>query len=701
MNLGTQYYRAPFPDPKYWGDDFARIKDAGLNTVQLWVLWGWVEAQPGRFTFDDYDRLVDLAGKHGLGVILSTIAEIHPYWIHHEVPGSELVDHMGRKVVSSNRVECQFGLTPGGCFDHPGVWERMQRFLAEVAGRYRTAPNLRGWDAWNELRWNVQADGLVCFCEHTLAAFRTWLEERYGGIEALNAAWRRRYSRFEEVLPGKLPGRPYTEMMAFQHFLTCRANRHAKRRYDVIKGIDPDHLVTVHGGAPCALMPGWTNDHAVNRGNDWFFADELDGVGCSSFPKWQGIDDADFGLRVEFVKSAARDKQVWLSEVQGGRAAAGFEIFEPVDALAQQRWIWNGIACGADTILFWCWRDEVFGSESAGFGIAGADGHAEERLAAMRTTGRLLEEHKEALADYTPVVPEVGVLFSPQAYYLTWAQEGTAKRAMDALTGYARGLVRNSIPYTVVEEEHLDALTGLKVLFVPRAIVMDGPTEAVLERFVADGGTLVCESECGAFDAAGLYRYPEDRFLARLCQAREVGRRPLETDTIAAALDGDTCHLGVTQWLTPYQLTQGEVLSAHEDGALLACVPAGKGRVVLCGSYLGDPYRQRNAAGFERFLSWAVRIAGCAPAVEVVSARPEPEAFVYLKYGQSHGKKLVFVFFPKGCHEVHLRFCEGFFETPKITDAISGNEVAVSNTPQGQECRLAASPWRFSVLIEQ
>lgn len=132
MNLGTQYYRPPFPEEKYWGNDFVRIKDSGLNTVQLWVIWAWVESRPGDFCFDDYDRLIELAQKHGLGVILSTIAEIHPYWIHYEVPGSEMVDHLGRKVISSNRSECHFGLTPGGCFDHPEVWNRMKRFLSKV-----------------------------------------------------------------------------------------------------------------------------------------------------------------------------------------------------------------------------------------------------------------------------------------------------------------------------------------------------------------------------------------------------------------------------------------------------------------------------------------------------------------------------------------------------------------------------------------
>jgi len=313
MNLGVQYYRAPFPDRKYWKDDFARIRDAGLNTVQLWVLWAWVEPRPGAFRFDDYDELVTLAERNGLGVILSTIAEIQPHWIHREVPGSEMVDHLGHRVISSNRCEVHFGLTPGGCTDHPGIWPRMEEFLRQVVTRYRGAAPLRGWDAWNELRWNVQADGLVCFCPHTLEAFRQWLDRRHGGLDGLNRAWLRRYGQWDEVMPGKLPNRPYTEMMAFERFITWRANQHGEARGQLMKALDPAHPVTVHGEAPSALMSGGEKNYPAERGNDWDFADALDGIGCSSFPKWGNMDDADFGLRVEFVKSAARDKLVWLS----------------------------------------------------------------------------------------------------------------------------------------------------------------------------------------------------------------------------------------------------------------------------------------------------------------------------------------------------------------------------------------------------
>ena len=699
LNLGAQYYRAPFPEKKYWHDDFKRIRDSGLNTVQLWVLWAWVEPKPGQFCFDDYDALVELADNHGLGVVLSTIAEIQPYWIHREVPGSEMITHLGHKVVSSNRCECHFGLTPGGCTDHPGVRERMRTFLEQVATRYRSAGNLRGWDAWNELRWNVQADGFVCYCDHTLAAFRRWLDGNYGGLDGLNRIWKRRYGTWDEVMPGKLPDRTYTEMMAFEHFLTWRANQHGKARYEIIKALDPDHPVTLHAATPSPLMAGGGDEHPINRGNDWFYADDLDGVGCSSFPKWGGIDDADFGMRVEFVKSAARGKAVWLSEVQGGRAAEGFNISQPVDALSQQRWLWNGIACGANTILFWCWRDEVFGRESGGFGLAGDDGLTEQRLAAMRVTGKLVQEQQHLIDNYSPTRPEVGVFFSPQTYYLHWAQEGHALRAMKALHGYCRSLVRNSIPYLVVEEEHLDVLRDLRILFMPRTLALAEPAETALTNFVKQGGTLVCESECGAFSPQGIYRYPPDRFTSRLTGICEVGRRQIDSSAVRTILNNHTVDLGVTQWVTPWQRGHGRILADGKEGALIVDVPIGNGKLILCGSYLGESYMENWTPDFETFVAFLVHQSGWKPTVEVLSPKPDSKSFVYIKTGESNGKRVIFVFFPPGQDEVHLKFDAPSFKRNRAQDLISGKTIPLSDTHSGRQCVLQASEWRFSVLV--
>lgn len=700
MLIGTQYYRAPFPRETYWEDDLRRMKDSGLDAVQLWVVWGWVEPKPGQFRFEDYDRLVELAEKAGLQVVLSTIAAIHPYWIHREIPDCEPVDADGHRIVSSNRVEVHNGLTPGGCFDHPEVWSRMAAFLEQTVSRYKDLPHLFGWDAWNEVRWNVQADRPVCYCPHTLAAFRRWLEDQHGSLDGLNAAWERRYADWEDVRPGKMHDHPYTEMMAFLHFLTERTNAHARARYDVMKGIDPGHPVTIHGAFPCPTWSGTPDNQTLNRGNDWDFADHLDGVGCSNFPKWSGIDDADFGLRIEMVRSAARDKQVWLSEIQGGRAANGAEVHLPVDASSQQRWIWNGLACGADALLFWCWRDEVFGRESGGFGLTGADGLAEERLDAMVATAKLMTEHAGIFQGYAPAKPRVGVYFSPQSYYLHWSREGTANKPVEGLMGYTRALVRKSIAFTVVEENHLDALKDLRVLFMPRSAVIDAPQEAALEAFVRGGGTILCESECGAFGRNGLYRYPEERFITRLSGLREIGRRTLPHDYLLAAVDGEDVELSAVQWVTPLTAAAGETICSHPEGALIQRVPVGEGAVVYCGAYLGDAYRQHWTEGFESLLEHIARDAGWEPTVRVVNPTPAKDTFVYLKEGSSGGKPVLFIFAPEGTGAITLAFREGYFGNGRARDLVSGSTIDVVTRRDHQACIVHPARWNLAVLTE-
>ena len=710
IHLGTQYYRPPFPNTRYWEDDIMQMADAGLNTIQLWVVWAWVEAKPDEFRFDDYDRLVELADKHGLEVVLSTIAAIHPYWIHRVVPGSQMVDNFGHKVISSNRGEVHFGLTPGGCFDHPGVWERMEQFLTATATHYRAASNLFGWDAWNELRWNVQSDGLVCYCDYTVNRFRSWLDAKYGGLDGLNSAWQRRYTSWEDVRPGKMPDRPYTEMMAFQDFITWRSVQHAYDRYDVLKGIDAQHPVSIHGAQPTVLhgTDAYPTATALHRGNDWGFSDRVDGIGTSSFPKWGGLemDPAQFINRIDFSASARQGKRLWLSELQGGRSNIGFSVAQSVDPASQQDWLWTGLAAGADAILFWCWRDEVFGRESTGFGLAGNDGMAPERLAAMRKTGEVLKAHGELLEAYEPAPAQVGILFSPQSYYLYWAQDGNAYTPLAGIQGYARALARQNVPFTVVEENHLDALKGLKLLILPRTVVMDEALAQGVTDFVRRGGTLFCESEVGSFDPAGLYSYPEDRFFAELTGVREVGRRQLVGGTVTLRLGDRSFDVPAAQWLTPMVAS----VEKEEDATLLREVTVEDGRVILCGTYLGDAYLRSGGArsqAFEAFLHALIREAGVVRPVEVLAPAPERSEFVHVVFGAAPGangqrtpRPVTFVFAPHPETEVTLQFHPGTFgET--VRDLLSGREVAVETGDTSQTVTLGPTEWGISVLVEK
>lgn len=660
------------------------MKESGLNTVQLWLVWGWIESIPGQFDFSDYDRLVELAEKHGLQVVLSTIAAVHPYWIHREVPGSEMVTNMGIKVISTNRREIHYGITPGGCIDNPGVRERMALFLTGTAERYAGVSAIRAWDVWNELRWNVHSDGLCCYCDHTIDAFHSWLDQKYQGLDGLNAAWERRYGAWDEVFPGKHPNRVYTEMMAFQEFISWRSDEHAKWRYRIVKGINPDKPVTVHGGKPTVLYGedsynGENPSTSLHRGNDWSFADEIDGVGTSSFPNWEDIDHTDFIARIDYVRSAARGKELWLSELQGGRSGDGFTAQHAVPASNQQRWVWSGVAAGASAVLFWCWRDEIFGRESGGFGIVGRDGRAGERVAALRRTGELFCQYDELLSSYRPGPGRVGVYFSPRTYYLAWCEDGDSVRAMRAVQGVTRALIRQSIPYRIIEEDHLDELSELSLLVMPRSLVMDQHQSDALGAFVKNGGTLVVESESGAFGSSGIYRYPEDRFLAGLGDISEVGRRPLPADAVPVAIDlgqgEETYFLPAAQWCTPY-----------ENGALSQVVSVGSGRVVALGLYsseayyagqrFGDSRYAASAGEYERLLLDLADSTSCTAPASIRETGPD-QPLAHVRTGDADGQPVIFVVTDQGGRALTLEIRD-----PSLAKTLGNGVVDLISTTQ-------------------
>ncbi len=686
INLGVQYYRAPFPVSKYWKDDLKKIKDSGFNCIQLWVIWAWVESKPGVFDYSDYDRILDQAGESGLNAVLSTVAEIHPYWIHRVIPDSHLITNLGEKVVSMNRNECHNGLTPGGCFDHPEVWKRMSAYIEETARHYLGRNNIVGWDAWNELRWNVHAPNPVCYCRHTVEKYREWLSEKFGNIDGLNKAWERRYDSWEDVQPGIMAPRPYTDMMAFEHFITWRSNQHAVDRYRIIKSLHPDKPVTAHGPSPCPYMTGGKVDRPLDRGNDWDIADTLDGIGCSNFPVWFNLPNTDYMFNMELVKSAARNKKFWVSELQAGRSNYGFSsIHNPVPPKEQQGWIWNSVAAGADTVLLWCWRDEIFGSESNGFGFIGDDGFAEERTKAMRTTGSLFKRYSELICGYRPETAEVAVMFSPQTYYLYGAEEGHAGRVLSSLRGYCKALICNNIPFKVVEEEHLEELAGIKILFIPRTTVVDDITAEKLEKFTREGGTVFAECETGAWDSRGIFRYPEERFTAKLAGIREIGRRQLPgKHCIVARINDEKFKLKCSDMLSPWQSGKGEILATYNKGeaSIISAVKCGKGQIILCGTYLGDQYDKERYAGFEDFLMHLIQEANAKTSeIKIIGQKKKDfNSFIYVKSGKSSNRKLIFVFCQGNCRKAELELPFDYTNSKIATDLISGRKIGIEKS---------------------
>ena len=203
--FGAQYYRAPTPERSAWKSDYAAMRDAGFNTIKIWAQWRWNQPGEDEFYWDDLDGLMDLADDAGLSVVINTILDCAPAWLHRKYPDCVMVNPYGQPVGPVTLGHRQIGGSPGPCFHHPDAMAHLERFVEAVVKRYAGHPALSIWDLWNEPELTVglmrepRIENLVCYCEHSKRAFVDWLQGKYGDIDGLNDAWHRNYRRWDEL----------------------------------------------------------------------------------------------------------------------------------------------------------------------------------------------------------------------------------------------------------------------------------------------------------------------------------------------------------------------------------------------------------------------------------------------------------------------------------------------------------------------
>lgn len=90
---GTQYHRAPTPLPDEWEHDLQEIAKTGYTHIQLRLQWRWHERLKDEYTWDDLDRLFDLAHQNGLRVVLKPMLETAPDWVFSDLGGTRIGFH--------------------------------------------------------------------------------------------------------------------------------------------------------------------------------------------------------------------------------------------------------------------------------------------------------------------------------------------------------------------------------------------------------------------------------------------------------------------------------------------------------------------------------------------------------------------------------------------------------------------------------
>ena len=503
---GTHFFRVPNPPRELRRPLLEKIaREHEFNLVRIYPSWDYFNPAPGEYDLEQVEEVMTACDELGLGVLLGIVLETAPYWLERQQPDTRYVDIRGRPQVLGGSPAQLSGGWPGLCMDAPAVRAEAERFVRAIVQMAITHPSLHAYDVWNEPRLEPAAsrdlyagmpERLFCYCDHSIRAFRAWLRERYGSVEALNEAWVRRFSDFAEVEPPRFHG-TYADWVDWRRFCMDRQTGQMAFRVGILREEDPGRLIESHT-AHCPPMDD--GSHAVLWATDpWALAEQCDVWGASLFP---GVfPTAPLALdaqRLDIVRSNARGKPFWLTEIQGGATSQGVTrgpVWRPQDV---RTWAWLAVVAGAKGILYWAYHAEATGREAGGYGLLDRAGRDTERSREADRVWRQIRGHEAVILAYRPE-PAVAVLYDPDSSLLDFAMEGNDWRVAESHRGYYAAIWEADCLAHYVRPEELPELDE-RLLIVPWNLIGKAETLAGIRAYLEGGGTVLLEARFGLFD---------------------------------------------------------------------------------------------------------------------------------------------------------------------------------------------------------
>jgi beta-galactosidase len=623
--FGGDYNPEQWP-PQVRAQDLTLMREAGVNLVSLGVFsWSTLEPEPGRYDFDWLDEVMDALHDNGIGVALATPTASPPPWFGRAHPDALPVDRDGTRLTHGSRDTY--------CMSAPAYREAAVRVARALAGRYADHPALAMWHVHNEY-------GTPCHCDHAAAAFRTWLRARYSTLDRLaeawtSAFWSQGHADWAEVTPPRatryLPNP--TQELDFRRFVSDELRACFREQRDVLHGLAPDVPVTTN-----VVFGDWVPvDH-------WSWADDVDLVAVDCYPSAGGVPGQQQAAFVADLARAWAGGRPWLLMEQSPNlvATGGRLLSRPAGELT--RMSLTHVARGSRGAMFFQWRGSRGGAEmyhGAMVPHAGPDTRVFREVTALgRLLGRLadagldrpdpdLDSGSGSAPDEVRMIDaDVAVMFDAPSW---WALQSPSMPApVDYLGGVQAvhgALWRCGITTDVVRPG--GDLSGYRVLCVPHLYAVDDAAAAVVEAFVAAGGTVVVWYLSGTVDTdlrlrlggyAGAF--------AGLLGIRVEEFHPLPAGTPTRLSTGDTG----SHWSEDLQLISAEA-HAHHVGGPLDGRPAitrnshGSGTAWYVSTALDDPAMDRLLATV--LAEAGVPPAGTVPGVEVVRRRSGATSWLF------------------------------------------------------------------------
>lgn len=482
LYIGCNYHPHDWPEERY-ETDIKLMKEAHFTTVRLGHLcWDSFEPEEGVYTFQWFDRVMDLFAEAGIGVMLDLSTRPAPVWVHKKCPGCEIYGPSGTRQASLTRYMEDV--------TDPDYQRYSLEFVEKLIIRYRSHPALFAFGLCNEL-----GAGYLSHSPAFRGRFIGWLAKEYeNDIGKLNHAWQtQRWSRkltcFEEI---EIPDNELTvgspeSWLDLKRFVSEGTIGWLETLAKTVEELAPG---IPHSSNHYADHPRMGFDYL--KGYPRF----IDVPGVGYYPDFK-IDEWFFRKESGVIRRLAETgKPLWCLEYQSGRngiccAPKGF-----THMLAM-----HSLIAGTQMILGWTWRTMLGGEEQYHYGLLGHDGLPSPNYRDYSRIAADFEKLQEYAFPYLPE-PDTAVAYSYDSSIMCAYEPGQYRQTYEqAMAEVYHVFYQRNRDYRMVD------LTNRKgqyrLILIPNHCLMEDAAIQQVRDYVAAGGTVIMTGYSAILDGTG------------------------------------------------------------------------------------------------------------------------------------------------------------------------------------------------------
>jgi beta-galactosidase len=499
-HFGVYYYPEHWPENQ-WERDIKRVAELGFDFIHYGEFaWARLEPEPGKFDFTWMDKAVQLAGDHGLKVIMSTPSPCPPAWLATTHPEILRMDADGKRNHHS-------GSRLTGSLANPVYQKHVAIIATEVAKRYAKDTRVWGWQIGNE----PHIQGGEDYSPSAELAFRAWVKRKYGTIGKVNQAWGAAFWSFT--------------LNDFDQIRIPSSNPHAALDFQIYTSeeiardlIDQARIVRQHSDGTQWITTNYAYYNGLENVNPFLTRGSLDFASHTMYLTHNRRNSSGdslahrLGCGMEYSLGADLTKSIsgyaGIMELQPSQINWGKFNAMPMPG-AVRMWVWHAFAMGERFACTYRFRQPLFGVEQFHHGIMQTDGVSlsfggADFVKAVNEINAIEPQLDPAAENDFVNRSRTGFLWSPyniidienyrhQQDWNTWQHIHT----------YYQGLKRMGVD--VVFKDPGDSLDPAEIPFlvVPSMQMMSRELIAKLEAYASAGGHLLLTTRSGLKDPNG------------------------------------------------------------------------------------------------------------------------------------------------------------------------------------------------------